>query len=108
MDKKNILKAVLIFGGGFLIYALLKNRVMDAVEKKTEKKSADGQPAPAPTMENAEIVYTAYSSALKNGEPPAKLTELNKECMNEFGLRCYVEDGKVVVCDVKGDTVLTK
>ena len=68
----------------------------------------DNQAAPAPTMENAEIVYSAYSNALKNGEPPAKLTELNKECMSEFGLRCYVEDGKVVVCDVKGDTVLTK
>lgn len=108
MDKKNILKAILIFGGGFLIYAISKNRVKDVIEKKVEKKSADGQPAPAATMENAEIVFNAYTSALKNGEPPAKLTELNKECMKEFGLRCYVEDGKVVVCDVKGDTVLTK
>ena len=76
------------------------------------KKSADGDKslAPAPTPENAEIVLIAYTDALKNGEPASRLTELNKECMKEFGLRCYIDQksGKTVVCDVKGETILSK
>jgi hypothetical protein len=51
----------------------------------------------------------AYTDALKNGEPSARLTELNKECMKEFGMRCYIDkSGQAVVCDVKGETILTK
>jgi hypothetical protein len=52
----------------------------------------------------------AYTDALKAGEPSARLTELNKECMQEFGMRCYIDSksGKAVVCDVKGDTILSK
>ena len=60
-------------------------------------------------MENAEIVAMAYSEALKNAEPPTRLTELNQEMMKDFGMRCYVDkQGQVVVCDKKGNTVLTK
>lgn len=108
MDNKNLVKAALMFGGGFLLFALLKPKTQASAGTTTEKKSFDSL-VPAPTQENAEIVLIAYTDALKNGEPAARLTELNKECMKEFGMRCYLDkSGKAVVCDVKGETILTK
>lgn len=110
MDNKQLIKGALIFGGGFLIFALLR-RPKDKTASSSVK-SADGEKSlvPAPTPENAEIVLIAYTDALKNGEPAARLTELNKECMKDFGLRCYIDQktGKTVVCDVKGETILSK
>lgn len=108
MDNKQLIKGALIFGGGFLLFALLRPKNNPA----TTKKSAEGEKPllPAPSLENAEIVMIAYTDALKNGEPAATLTELNKEMMKEFGMRCYIDQktGKTVVCDVKGETVLEK
>jgi hypothetical protein len=110
MDNKNLIKAALMFGGGFLLFALLKPKSQSSSEsvEATEKKSFNSL-VPAPTKENAEIVLIAYTDALKNGEPASQLTELNKECMKEFGMRCYIDkSGQTVVCDVKGETILTK
>lgn len=111
-NNENLIKAGLIFGGGFIAFLLLRPKWGKETKQTTnEKKSFDSAP-PAPTqtdLDNAEIVAKAYTDALKAGEPPAKLTELNKECMKDFGMRCYVEkSGKLVVCDVKGNTILTK
>lgn len=106
MDNKNLVKAAFMIGGGFILFALLKPKSQSSTE--SEKKSFDSL-VPSPTKENAEIVMIAYTDALKNGEPSARLTELNKECMKEFGMRCYVDkSGQTVVCDVKGETILTK
>ena len=109
MDNKNLIKAALMFGGGFLLFVLLKPKTKSSESiEATEKKSFDSL-VPAPTKENAEIVLIAYTDALKNGEPASQLTELNKECMKEFGMRCYIDkSGQTVVCDVKGETILTK
>jgi hypothetical protein len=109
MDNKQLIKGALIFGGGFFIFWALSKKESAS---SPAKKSAEGEKslAPAPTPENAEIVLIAYTDALKNGEPASRLTELNKECMKEFGLRCYIDQksGKTVVCDVKGETILSK
>jgi hypothetical protein len=110
MDNKQLIKAAIIFGGGFLLFALLRPK-SSPKQLASEKKSMDGENLyPAPSSENAEIVMIAYTDALKNGEPAQRLTELNKEMMHEFGMRCYIDQktGKTVVCDVKGDTILEK
>lgn len=109
MNNKNLLRISLIFGGGFLLFLLLKPKHKEIAQKKSA--TGDGEKIlPAPTPENAEIVIMAYSDALKNGEPSSRLTELNKEMMDEFGMRCYVDTktNQLVVCDVKGETILTK
>jgi hypothetical protein len=108
MNSKQFVKAALMLGGGYLLFLLVKPKKKEEV---SEKKSLDGEKTyPAPNSENAEIVMMAYSDALKNGEPSIRLTELNKEMMNEFGMRCYVDSktNQLVVCDVKGETILTK
>jgi hypothetical protein len=111
MDNQNLIKAALIFGGGFALFALLRPKdPAVAVAGTNAKKSFDDKLYPPPSKADAEIVLIAYTDALKAGEPPARLTELNKECMDEFGMRCYIDtkSGKAVVCDVKGDTILSK
>jgi len=110
--KENWIKFVLIFGGGFGLFAILKkvndNKMSSASSGAT--KSADGIASNTPVdIKNADIVAIAYSEALKAGETPQRLTELNKELTKEFGMRCYIsEDNKLIVCDIKGNTILSK
>ena len=116
--KENLIKAVLIFaGGGLLYYAFRPTAANAASTTATTNTTATNAAAfdseikkdtPEPTIDNAKIVADAYEAALQNGEPPSKLTELNQECMKEFGMRCYVKDNMLFVCDVSGNTVLTK
>jgi len=112
MDNKNLIKASIMFGGGFLLFLALKSSAANAAAPASlpsTSGTASFDNSPAPTKENAEIVAIAYTDALKNGEPPARMTELNQEMMKEFGMRCYVDkSGQIVVCDVKGNTVTTK
>lgn len=110
--KENLIKSFIIFGGGFAVYLIARkineSRMSTSSSGSGAKASADGT-TPPPDSKNAEIVAVAYSEALKAGETPQRLTELNKELTKEFGMRCYVsEDNKLTVCDVKGNTILTK
>jgi len=113
--KENLIKAVLIFVGGGLLYMAFKpsdsNSAKNTTNANNNTNSFDSETkkdTPEPTIDNAKIVADAYEAALQNGEPPSKLTELNQECMKEFGMRCYVKDNMLFVCDVSGNTVLTK
>ena len=121
MKKENIIKAALIFGGGYLLFLLVKtakeskSRINTNTNTKTSTetvKSFDSvvpDDAPTPNPEKAPIVMEAYIAAMDAGEPPMRLTELNKECMKDFGMRCHVsDDGKVVVCDIKGNIILSQ
>jgi hypothetical protein len=110
--KQNLVKAGIVIGGGILLYMALKpskDNITSSNNNPTTPKNATGEATPKPTLENAEIVADAYTQALQAAETPSKLTELNQECMKEFGMRCYVDkDGKLVVCDVSGNAILTK
>jgi hypothetical protein len=108
MKKELALKALFIFGGGLLLFSLAKPKITgstdtEAPAQPSGAKSFDS--TPMPTKENAEIAHNAYSAALSAGETPATLTELNKELMAEFGVRCYQSGGQVIVCDVSGNTI---
>jgi len=109
MDNKQLIKGALIFGGGFLLFLLFRPK-NNSAERAKKSMEGDKPLYPAPDKENAEIVLVAYTDALKNGEPASRLTELNKEMMKEFGMRCYIDQksGQTIVCDVKGETILAK
>jgi hypothetical protein len=113
--KENLVKAGIVIGGGILLYMALKPSKDNITSSNNNTapppapKNAIGEATPKPTSENAEVVADAYTQALQAGETPSKLTELNQECMKEFGMRCYVDkEGKLVVCDVSGNAILTK
>jgi hypothetical protein len=107
MNKESLIKGLLMIGGGYLAFLLIKGKKPIGTSS-TETKSAEGD-KPVVDKSQADVVMNAYSEALRNGESPSRLTELNKELMKEFGMRCYVDDsGSIVVCDVKGNTIATK
>lgn len=117
--KENLIKVGLIFlGGGLLYYAFKPSTTVGFIPKESTPASnaistsfnseIKKENTPEPSIENANIVATAYADAMQNGEPPSKLTELNQECMKDFGLRAYVKDNMLFVCDASGNTVITK
>jgi len=114
MTKENFIKALIIFGGGFGLFWLIKkskknDKVTPSLVTDATTQSLNAAGKEAPSLENAEIVAKAYFGAMQAGEPASQLSELNKECMKDFGMRCYMDkDGKLIVCDVTGNIVLTK
>jgi hypothetical protein len=113
--NKNLVKWVIIFGGGLLGFSLFKPKKKDLQTANESSASAkveafdDNESKVKPTKENADIVMRAYSAAMQAGEPSSALTELNKECMKDYGMRCYVDkSNKLVVCDVSGSVILSK
>jgi hypothetical protein len=113
MKHENLIKFAIIMGGGFGIFWLLKMAKEKNASKSTSTSSNSttgfDSSKPQPKTENADLVATAYSDAVKAGEPSSRLTELNKELMKEFGMRCYIDkDSKLIVVDSKGNTIITK
>ena len=113
--NKNLVKWVIIFGGGLLGFSLFKpkNKDLEAAKKATPTSTVesfdDNEQLIKPTKENAEIVAKAYTAAMQASEPSSALAELNKECMKDYGMRCYVDkNNKLVVCDVSGSVILSK
>jgi dTDP-4-dehydrorhamnose reductase len=113
--NKNLVKWVIIFGGGLLGFSLFKPKKKDleaakiATPTSTVESFDDNEQLIKPTKENAEIVAKAYTAAMQAGEPSSALAELNKECMKDYAMRCYVDkNNKLVVCDVSGSVILSK
>jgi hypothetical protein len=113
--NKNLIKWIIVFGGGLLTFSLFKpkKKDLDLANKSTAPSNNesfdDNDSKVKPTKENAEIVAKAYSAAMQAGEPTSALAELNKECMKDYGMRCYVDkNNKLVVCDVSGSVILSK
>lgn len=115
--NKNFVKWIIIFGGGLLGFNLFKPKKKDleTANQPTPPKSPsnesfdDNESKVEPTKENAEIVAKAYSTAMQAGEPSSALTELNKECMKDYGMRCYMDkNNRLIVSDASGKTILTK
>jgi L-alanine-DL-glutamate epimerase-like enolase superfamily enzyme len=105
MNKELALKALFIFGGGLMLFAIARPKHPDSTTTAatTDAGTKSFDSTPVPTKENAEIAKSAYLAALEAGETPSTLTELNKELMSDFGVRCYQANGDVVVCDVSGN-----
>ena len=106
-SNQNLYKASLMLAIGGLLFWVILPKKDKGTSATTPKKSFDS--TPTPSIENADIVANAYQSALSANEPASRLTELNKELMKEFGMRCYMEkDNKLVVCDSAGTIIVTK
>jgi hypothetical protein len=109
MNQK-FLKPLIIFGGGLLLFLLLKPK--DKSQNTTGAlKSFDDTDNSMDVLDkekDAQIVMKAYLSAVENGESSARLEELNKECMKEFGLECRMsKSGKAIIYDKKGKKILS-
>jgi hypothetical protein len=103
----NIKKAILIFGGGLLLYwAFTKIKPIGSKSKSTIK--SDVKSFSDEDIKKANIVLTAYKEAMKAGESKSFLEEMNVEFAKEFGSRVQVEKGssKPFVADLDGNKVM--
>ena len=111
MNKESLYKALLMLGGGFLVFMLVKPKGDKTITNKstspTQSASGKSKPITDEDRENADIVMTAFAMAMDNNESPENIAKLNSETMKEFGLRCYAnKNGNLVVCNQSGEIVL--
>lgn len=110
MANKKLVKFIVIFGGGAAIWALYNyysKKTPSTSTSDSTTKSFDSV-APSPDTANIDVVASAYGQAMTAGEPASRLSELNKELLKEFGMKCYFKDGKIHVCDASGKVISTK
>lgn len=104
----NLKKALLIFGGGLVLFwAFNKIRPLGGKSKsskssKSEKKVSDED------KKNAVIVLRAYKAAVKAGENKAFLDEMNAEFAREYKLKVYTDkgSGNLFAADLEGNKIL--
>ena len=110
MENTSFYKAAIMLGGGFLLFWLFKSKDGGTLLTAGDgsKASFDAAPVTAKQKENALIVMSAYQAAMMAGEPAMVLSELNRECMKDYGLKCYQKtDGGLCVTDASGTEVLS-
>lgn len=101
----NLKKAILIFGGGLIVYWAF-TKIMPIGGKKKSKKKDDE--APPVDKKNAVIALKAYSEAKKAGESKQFLDEMNSEFAKEYKLKIYTDkgSGKLFAADLDGNKIL--
>jgi hypothetical protein len=117
-------KALLIFGGGLLLFFIFKPKmkkvnakskltVTDKEDNPKDRKKMSTPTASAsdlkdPMVKNAFGALKAYIDAYNNQEPQSVLDELNREFSKEFKVKVFrrKSDGKLVVYDLEGSEIL--
>jgi hypothetical protein len=117
-------KALLVFGGGFLLFWLLKPKMnrpkpteLNVSEKEQNPKDREIVKEPTinksdmdknPLAKNGFAALKAYVKAYNNKEPQSVLDELNREFAKEFKVRIYrrKSDNKLVASDLEGNDII--
>lgn len=103
----NLKKALLIFGGGIILFlAFKKIRPVGGRKIKEKFTSSDEEPN-SEQKKNAFIILKAYSEAKKAGENKIFLDEMNAEFAKEYQLRVYTDkgSGKLFAADLEGNKI---
>jgi hypothetical protein len=124
MENQSIKKALFVFGGGLLIFLLIKPKLPNlkkianggsVPEDDPKKRTPMKEPVANPKdlkgnkkVQNAVISLQAYVKAYNSGEPQSELDKLNEELKKEYGLRVYRRgiDNKLVVADTSGKIII--
>jgi hypothetical protein len=102
----NVKKIILIFGGGLILFwAFKKIRPIGGLKKEKVKNV---KISTAEQKKKAVVVITAYSDAMKDGQPDDFLKEMNMEFAKEFGLKVYTDkgSGKLFAADLEGNKIV--
>lgn len=108
----NIKKAIVVIGGGVLLFWLVKDFNIMGKSKKKDKKedepSIDPKDLKNKKKANAFIAVKAYVDALNNRESEKALDELNREFAKELKIRVHrrSKDGVIVASDLQGNVIL--
>lgn len=104
----NIKKALLIFGGGIILFwAFKKIKPIGSVKSKKSSKSSE-KTYSEEDKKNAAKVMIAYQAAKKAGEPKSFLDEMNLEFSKEYNMKVYTDkgSGKLFVADLEGNKIV--
>jgi hypothetical protein len=106
----NLKKALIVFGGGILLFYVFKKlKPIGGSSKKNAKSSSSLKPKEFTDEQkkNAAIVIKAYSDAMKSGENKAFLDEMNAEFAKTYRLRVLKNkaDGNYFAADLDGNKV---
>lgn len=96
MNNFQVKKSLIVFGGGLLLFWLLKpkQKKQQEVDRLTMRK-------------NAAHALAAYKKAVAAGENASALDELNREIEKEYSLRIYkAKDGFYYAADLQGNDIL--
>jgi len=108
----NIKKAIVVIGGGVLLFWLVKDFGIMGKEKKKAKKEDEPNIDPKELKNkrkaNAFVAVKAYIDAINNRENEKALDELNREFAKELKVRVYrrSKDGVIVATDLQGNVIL--
>jgi len=108
----NIKKAIVVIGGGVLLFWLVKDfGIMGKEKKKTKKEdepNIDPKELKNKRKANAFVAVKAYIDAINNRENEKALDELNREFAKELKVRVYrrSKDGVIVATDLQGNVIL--
>jgi hypothetical protein len=99
-------KALLVFGGGFLLFLAFK-RIKPFGGSKKGSSRKGGSMANNSQKKNAAIVLKAYSDAMAAGENKAFLDEMNSEFAKTYKMRVVPNkaNGKLMATDLDGNKI---
>lgn len=104
----NLKKAILIFGGGLVLYwAFTKIRPIGGMKAKKSSGGGSEKSFSGDQQKNAMAALRAYRAAKRNGESKQFLDELNQELAKEYGVRIYTDKttGKCIATDLNGNKI---
>lgn len=104
----NLKKALLIFGGGLVLFWAFKKIRPLGGKTKSSKSSKSEKTVSDEDKKNAVIVLRAYKAAQKAGENKAFLDEMNAEFAREYKLKVYTDkgSGNLFAADLEGNKIL--
>lgn len=105
----NLKKAILIFGGGLVLFwAFKKIRPFGGKSKSSKSSSKSEKVASDEEKKNAVVILRAYKAAQKAGENKAFLDEMNAEFAREYKLKVYTDkgSGNLFAADLEGNKIL--
>lgn len=104
----NLKKALLIFGGGLVLFWAFKKIRPLGGKSKSSKSSKSEKTVSDEDKKNAVIVLRAYKAAQKAGENKAFLDEMNAEFAREYKLKVYTDkgSGNLFAADLEGNKIL--
>ena len=102
----NLKNALLIFGGGIILFWAFKKIRPVGGKVKSKSTSSDDEPS-NDQKKNAFIILKAYSEAKKAGENKTFLDDMNAEFAKEYQLRVYTDkgSGKLFAADLEGNKI---
>lgn len=101
----NLKKALIIFGGGFLLFLAFKS--IKPFGGRSKKVKSSSKTYSDEQRKNASIVVKAYSDAVKAGENKAFLDEMNAEFAKTYGMRVMTNKatGAFFATDLEGNKI---